>query len=184
VELAGGCRYDLEQSRKLLEEAGLGDGFEFELLSSTAVMPTSPLVAAILQSDLARIGVRANIADVAPSDYYERHTTGKYEVALHQFRGANRDPNSLFLSTIPWHPQGNFSLFESAAYTGLVKEAGGVSDLEMRRSLYKEISRLILDESFVLCIAPVPALFAFGSRVRGFAWNVEGHPNFERVSLV
>ncbi|MBN1828412.1 MAG: ABC transporter substrate-binding protein [Deltaproteobacteria bacterium] len=183
TDLEGDCRFDPAESKRLLDKAGLGGGFSFELLISTEVLPASPIQAEILKADLAAIGVQAVIADVGSAEYFARHTTGKYEVALHQFRGANRDPKTLFLSTIPWYTRENFSNFTSPEYARLVEEAGRTADIERRKALYKKIGKLILDEAFVICIAPAPSLFAFGERVKGLDWNVEGHPKFERVSL-
>lgn len=184
ADVATGCKQDLEQAKRLLEQAGLGSGLEFELLISTAVLPASPLQAQVWQADLAEIGVTARIADVESAEYFDRHMNGKYEVALHQFRGANRDPDSLFLSVIPWYTKNNFSKFESPEYTRLVEEAGSTADVEKRKALYKDLSELILDEAFVLCIAPAPSLFGFQNRVQGLGWNVEGLPKYENVSLV
>ena len=182
-DLAAGCRYDLKESSRLLKEAGLGDGFSFELLISESVLPASPTQAEILRDDLAKIGVEAKIVNVESAEYFQRHTTGKYEAALHQFRGANRDPHSLFLSTIPWFARKNFSNFQSDHYARLIDEAGKTSRVEKRRSLYKEIGRVIAAEAFVLCIGPAPSLFAFRERVKGLDWSVEGHPLFEQVTL-
>lgn len=184
AEVAAGCQYDLEKGRSLLEEAGYGDGLEFEILASTAVLPASGLQAQVWQADLAEMGVTAHIADVEAADYFERHMNGKFEVAMHQFRGANRDPDSLFLSVFPWYTKDNFSGYESPEYTRLVGEAGSTVEVEKRKELYKELGQLIVDEAFVLCIGPAMSLYGFQDRVQGLSWNVEGFPVFEHIVLV
>lgn len=183
ADMAGGCKQDLEQAKRLLEQAGLGSGFEFELLVSADILPASLLQAQVWQADLAQIGVKARIVDAESADYYDRHMNGKYEVALHQFRGANRDPDSLFLSVLVWFTKNNLSKFESPEYTHLVEEAGSTADVAKRKMLYKDLSKLILDEAFALCIAPAPSLWGFRNRVQGLEWNVEGLPKYENVSL-
>lgn len=181
--VAARCEYDLEAAGRLLDEAGLGSGFEFELLVSTAVLPASPLQAQIWQADLSQIGVTANIVDVESADYFQRTGDRNYQVAVHQFRGANRDPDTLFLSVIPWYPTGNFSQFESDEYARLIEEAGTTADVDLRRKLYSELGELIVDEAFVFPLAPAPSLFGVNDRVKGLSWNVEGFPKYENVSL-
>lgn len=68
---------DVEKAKALLAEAGYPNGFEVELLTSNA--GPRPAEAEKIQSDLAKIGIKANIVIVQGSQLYT-----KYRVQGHQ----------------------------------------------------------------------------------------------------
>ncbi len=94
---------------RLFQQAGLGSGFEFELLASTPTRAEDLARAQVFQSDLAQVGVSARIQDVESADYRERTWGDKYQVAIHGFGRANRDPDTLFRVARAWWPQNNFA---------------------------------------------------------------------------
>lgn len=69
-----GYAYDVEGAKKLLADAGLGDGFETELY----VMNTdpNPRIAQAIQQDLAAIGIKANIQSLAQANVIEAGGAG------------------------------------------------------------------------------------------------------------
>jgi peptide/nickel transport system substrate-binding protein len=79
-----GYREDLDKSKKLLAEAGLSNGFEFALQYGTgAVTGTSfQVLAQKLQSDLARVGIVANLAPLDMVTFRTQYTTFKATSAL------------------------------------------------------------------------------------------------------
>ena len=82
-----------------------------------------------------------------------------------------------------WWPKNNFAGYEAPEYGRLVNEAGGTLDAEKRRTLYKDLASLIVDEAFMITVSP--AIWLFGSRqqVQGLTYNVEGLPVYERISV-
>jgi peptide/nickel transport system substrate-binding protein len=183
ADVAARCKFDLEESRRLLQQAGVGSGFEFELLASTSTFPDSVSRAQLYQADLAQLGIRAQIRDVEAADYRERTWGDNYQVAIHAFGRANRDPDTLFRVARAWWPKNNFAGYESPEYTRLVNESGSTLDPEKRRALYKELATLIVDEAFMITVSPANWLFGSRQQVQGLAYNVEGLPVYEQVSL-
>ncbi len=182
ADVAARCKFDLAEAKKLLEQAGVGN-LEFELLVSTTTFPDSPSRGQIYQADLAQIGVKANIRDVEAADYRERTWGDKYQVAIHAYGRANRDPDTLFRVARAWWPKNNFAGYESAEYTRLVNEAGGTLDTEKRRALYKELSTLIVDEAFMITVTPNTTLYGSRPTVQGLTYNVEGLAVYENVTV-
>ena len=180
---SGGCKYDLAAAKQALEKAGLASGLEFELLVSTTTWSDTVPRAQIWQSDLAQIGVKARIVDAEAADYRERTWGDKYEVAMHSFGRANKDPDTLFRGARSWYIKNNFSGFESEEYTRLVNSAGSTVDTEKRRAIYKELSKYILDQMFCLTISPYYYFWGARSRVQGLTFHSEGTPIYENVSL-
>ncbi|MFV0306333.1 MAG: ABC transporter substrate-binding protein [Desertimonas sp.] len=61
--------YDPDRARALLDEAGLGDGFEMELIAST--IPAHQSLAAAVQAQLADVGITVTVRSLAPADVNE-----------------------------------------------------------------------------------------------------------------
>lgn len=64
--------HDLERARELLEEAGMPDGFEFDLYSPGGGIPFLDRSAELVQQQLKKVGIIANIKRVTdiPTEYY------------------------------------------------------------------------------------------------------------------
>ena len=79
-----GYREDLDRAKKLLAEAGLPNGFEFDLQYGTgAITGTSfAVLAQKLQSDLARVGIMAKLAPLDMVTFRTNYTTFKAMSAL------------------------------------------------------------------------------------------------------
>ncbi|HEV8308352.1 MAG TPA: ABC transporter substrate-binding protein [Methylomirabilota bacterium] len=179
------CEFNLTRAKQLLAEAGHPNGFEATLHISTATFPLTRQLAQILQSDLAKIGVRLAIRDVEPAEYREV-TWGerqKFAIVLHQFGRANRDPDSLFKGAGAWYAEKGMTLYTSPEYRQLIDEAGGTTDAGKRRQLYGRLARLIADEAFTLPLAPNITLYGHQAYVQGPRLDVEGRVSLEGAWL-
>ena len=183
ADVAARCKYDLEEARRLLQQAGVGSGLEVELLASAQTWSDSLPRAQIFQSDLAQIGVRAQIRDAEAADYRERTWGDKYQVATHAYGRANRDPDTLFRVARAWWPKNNFAGYESAEYTRLVDEAGSTLDTARRRALYRDLANLIIDDAFMITVSPQIYLYGSRQQVQDLTFNVEGLPVYEQVAV-
>jgi peptide/nickel transport system substrate-binding protein len=182
---AAHCEFNLERARQLVAEAGFPQGFEAVLHISTGTFPLTRQLAQILQSDLAKIGVRLTIRDVEPAKYREV-TWGekeKFAIVLHAFGRANRDPDMLFKAAGAWYAENGMPLYTSPEYRQLIDEAGSTFDLAKRRQLYGRLGRLIADEAFTLTLAPLITLYGHQAAVRGARWDVDGRVLLEAAWL-
>jgi len=180
------CAFDLAQAKQLLAEAGYPDGFASELHISTATYPESRQLAQILQADLAKIGVRLTIRDLEPADFRETYfggAKGKFAMVIHQYSRTNRDPDTLYRTTVAWNPRGGLSTFGLPEYASLVDDAGSTMDPAKRRQLYDQIAHYVADQAFVLPITPIVMLMAIGPTVQGVENNVDGMPILEKAWL-
>ncbi|HXX83243.1 MAG TPA: ABC transporter substrate-binding protein [Casimicrobiaceae bacterium] len=74
-----GFRQDLARAKELLAKAGYSDGFEFEITYGNAAVAgvTYQLLAQKIQSDLARVGIRAVLSPKDQVNLRTTYTTGK-----------------------------------------------------------------------------------------------------------
>ncbi|MGH7321196.1 MAG: ABC transporter substrate-binding protein, partial [Candidatus Rokuibacteriota bacterium] len=182
---AAHCEFNLAKAKQLLAEAGHPNGFEATLHISTATFPLTRQLAQILQSDLAKIGVRLTIRDVEPAEYREV-TWGerqKFAIVLHAFGRANRDPDTLFKAAGAWYAEKGMTLYSSPEYRQLIDEASGTLDVAQRRQLYARLGRLIADEAFTVTLAPLITLYGHQASVQGARWDVDGRVQLEGAWL-
>jgi len=79
-----GYQYDPERARALLAEAGLSDGFSFELYYGEASVAgtTYPLIAQTIKSDLAKVGITANLSPVDQATARDKYRAGELPSVL------------------------------------------------------------------------------------------------------
>ncbi|SFS16867.1 peptide/nickel transport system substrate-binding protein [Microbacterium sp. cf046] len=96
--------YDPEKAKELLAEAGYGDGFDLVMPTAAAFGPSN---FALIQQQLADVGVRVTFEELQVNDYITAIVGGKYAVAL---MGLQLDPTDWQLSQFeidknaPWNP--------------------------------------------------------------------------------
>lgn len=176
---------DLDRAAALLAEAGLADGFSFNLMTSSSLNPGLGELSQILQADLATIGVTVNIEDIESATYSERFPAGEFEVAVHTFGRANKDPATLFGGAVVWYtnPETNPTRFDSDTYRDLVDQGATTIDPDARREIYHAVTELILDESFTIPIAEQPRVWAWLPEVRDFTYTLDNMPRWHTVWL-
>jgi dipeptide transport system substrate-binding protein len=94
--------YDPEAAKKLLAEAGYPNGFETDLWAMPVQRPYNPnarRIAELMQADLAKVGVKAEIKSFEWGEYRKRAQAGEHMTAQLGWTGDNGDPDN-FLHTL------------------------------------------------------------------------------------
>ena len=94
--------YDPAAAKKLLAEAGYPNGFETDLWAMPVQRPYNPnakRIAELMQADLAKIGVKAEIKSFEWGEYRKRAQAGEHQMAQLGWTGDNGDPDN-FLHTL------------------------------------------------------------------------------------
>ena len=173
-EQAEHCKHDPEGARQLLAEAGAGGGFDVALTTSTQVAPELPKLAQIVQADLGAVGIRVRIEDVEQSIWTERSVKGDYQMMTHTYGRAHKDPTSLFGTAVVWRPTNNPTGYSSPEYARLVAEAGTTLDPQRRKELYRQVNDLVLQDNWVVPVAPNPRPWVSRGEVQGVDFNLDG----------
>jgi peptide/nickel transport system substrate-binding protein len=175
--------FNLDKAKALLAEAGVPNGFETKIHATRGAIPEVAQFAQIFQADLAKIGVKASIEEAEANQWLSLITESKFPALLgHSYGAADQDPALLF-SAHPFGTEKNASRFQSDEYKRLVTAAQAEADWDKRISLYRDVTRLIKDEAFILPLANRVETRALRRHVQGFELDPQAHPKFENVSL-
>jgi peptide/nickel transport system substrate-binding protein len=165
-ELEGKFPFDLDTAQSLLEDAGLGDGFE------TTINTTSDAgalgLAEIMQSDLAKIGVVAEINAMDGPTWAQASDKSQFDINMHNYGRNNADPTLLFKGTVAWRPEQNPSGIEDPEYLRLINEQAAVLDREQRKPLVKNLIEYLQDMSFVIPVCGNVSTYVYDTRIEGF----------------
>lgn len=166
---------NVERARALLAEAGFADGFTFDLyVTSTYDFLRTP--AEIIQSNLADIGVKANIVAEDWSIYLPKVMDGDFAVTLLGESGQS-DPDDFLYNVFYTGNGGNLSHFSDATLDALLDRGRQVSDVEERRAVYREAQELIFD------LAPHVFLF-HSAQYEAIRPNVHGFEHYPNTSYI
>lgn len=176
-------KFDLDQAKALLAQAGLGSGFEMPITYNTQRTSTVGKMIEIFQSDLAKIGVKLNIQTQENTVFQQTLNEAKFPgLFAHGHGFSNLMPVSLFLQAFPFRKE-NASKFTSPDYARLVDAMQAEGDAAKLKSLYGEMNKLLLAEAFNLEISTNPSLFVTTSKVREVGYSANGSWLLQRTSL-
>ncbi|MBI4011959.1 MAG: ABC transporter substrate-binding protein [Candidatus Rokubacteria bacterium] len=166
--------FDLDRARKLLAEAGLDKGFEVSVVT-TPVFPEFTDMALIMQADLAKIGVKMKVEEIATTQYYQRLFGGDFEMMLSFSGRAHKDPGSVWLIQPAYAPGGNMLGWKSGAYEDLLKQGASSFDREKRKAIYRKVQEILLEESFELILARRYTYYGIRKdRLHDFRYGIDG----------
>ena len=162
-EVAGVYQQDLDRARELLAEAGVPDGFEFDMAIPGGVTGQERQ-AELLQAQLAEVGIVANIVplgtDIA-TEYYLQRAADAFSAA----RPAS--PNPVGQVNDQWAEFAFVAIHNDAErpdLTDLVHQAEAAATDEERAEIMQEAMAIIVEDALEVPIAFTP---------RNVAWSNE-----------
>jgi dipeptide transport system substrate-binding protein len=145
--------YDPEAARKLLAEAGLGEGFTTDLWAMPVQRPYNPnarRMAEMIQADLAKVNVTVNIVSYEWAEYLKRSNAGEQDMILLGWTSDNADPDNilnLLLSCDGAKAGANKARWCNKDYDALMSKARTSSDVAERTRLYERAQVLFKQEA-------------------------------------
>lgn len=144
-------RYDYDPGRaaRLLDEAGhplRNDGVRFHLTMKTSNDEGTRLLAAVIQQQLARVGIAVDLRSYEAATFYSDVRSGAFQMYSLRWIGGNEQPDifSYVFSTANLSPKGaNRSHYSNPRLDSLLDDAGLSPDPDRRRMDYVEAQQIL-----------------------------------------
>ena len=146
--------FDPEAAKKLLAQAGYPNGLSTDLWAMPVQRPYNPnarRIAELMQADLAKIGVKAEIKSFEWGEYRKRMQAGEHQMGMLGWTGDNGDPDN-FLHTLLGCDSAktngsNVAKFCHKPYEDLVLKAKVVSKQSERAEIYKKAQVIFKEQA-------------------------------------
>jgi len=182
--------FDPAAAQKLLAAAGLPNGFTTDLWAMPVQRPYNPnakRIAELMQADLAKIGVKAEIKSFEWGEYRKRMQTGEHQMGMLGWTGDNGDPDN-FLHTLLGCDAAktggsNVAKFCFQPFEDLVLKAKTVTDPAARSKLYEQAQVIFKEQAPWFTIAHAVQLKPVRKEVIDFKLSPFGRHNFYGVDI-
>ncbi|WP_062219388.1 ABC transporter substrate-binding protein [Aureimonas sp. D3] len=180
--------YDPEAAKKALEAAGVKD-LSMKIWAMPVSRPYNPnasRMAELIQSDFAKVGVKAEIVTYEWGEYLERSKAKDRDGAvLLGWTGDNGDPDNFLAVLLGCDAVGgaNRAQFCNQDFEKLIQEAKTVSKQEDRAKLYEQAQVVFKEQAPWATIANSVVYVPMRSNVVGFVQSPLGDYTFDGVDL-
>ena len=184
-----GYAYDPQKARDLLKKAGLKDGFKTTIWTrptGSVLNPNPSLGAQLLQADLAKIGIQADIKVIEWGELIRRAKAGEHDLLFMGWAGDNGDPDNFLtpqFSCAAVKSGTNFARYCDKTLDNLITEGKTLSDQDKRSALYQQAQALIQQQALWLPLAHPTAYTLTRKEVQGYQVNPFGRQDFSTVSV-
>jgi peptide/nickel transport system substrate-binding protein len=198
--------HDPEQAQSLLEDAGYGDGFSFELATfqNPRTYNPSPLQAAeTVRSNLNEVGIDVEINQQPFNPFLDYTSEGRHDACFLGWMTDNADPDNFYYALL--HPQveegelsedqdwvsfdaDGFNTLDVAAWANtefmeLTEEAQTTYDQDERAELYRQAGQIAHDEAPWVFMDHAKELRGVHNRVSGFQIAPISGPLLNLISI-
>jgi dipeptide transport system substrate-binding protein len=181
--------YDPEKAKAMLAEAGVTD-LKTDLWYMPVQRPYNPdakKMAELMQSDLAKVGITAELKTFEWGEYRKRLQAGEHMMGMLGWTGDNGDPDNfmgVLLSCGSAREGGqNVAKWCNEDFTKLIDQAKAISDVEKRTALYKQAEAIFHDQAPWVPIAHSLVSVPMSKKVIGFKVHPLGTHIFEGVDI-
>ena len=178
------------EAKKLLAAAGYPNGFVTDLWAMPVQRPYNPnakRIAELMQADLAKIGVTAEIKSFEWGEYRKRMQAGEHQMGMLGWTGDNGDPDN-FLDTLLGCDAAktngsNVAKFCYQPYEEVVSKAKVVTSIAERTKLYEQAQRIFKEQAPWFTIAHAVQIKPIRKEVLDFRLSPFGRHTFYGVDM-
>ena len=182
--------YDPAAAKKLLAEAGYPNGFSTDLWAMPVQRPYNPnarRIAELMQADLEKVGIKAEIKSFEWGEYRKRMQAGEHQMGMLGWTGDNGDPDN-FLHTLLGCDAAktngsNVAKFCNPVFEDLVQKAKTLSDQKQRTDLYSRAQVVFKEQAPWFTIAHAVQLKPVRKEVIDFKLSPFGRHTFYGVDV-
>ncbi len=182
--------FNPEEAKKLLAAAGLGGGFTTDLWAIPVQRPYNPngkRIAELMQADLAKVGIKAEIVSFEWGEYRKRMQAGEHQMGMLGWTGDNGDPDN-FLHTLLGCDAANsggsnVAKFCYKPFEDLVQKAKVTTDVKERTQLYEQAQVIFKEQAPWFTIAHAVQIKPISKNVIDFKLSPFGRHSFYGVDI-
>lgn len=182
-------KFDIDQAKKLLSEAGFKDGFETELWTlpvSRPYLPNGKKLGEMVQADLAKVGIKVKLVTFDWPTYLEKSKKGEHQMIEFGWTGDNGDPDNfmnVLLGCSAVKAGSNYARWCHKEFDTLLQKAKEDSILQNRINYYQKAQVIFSEQKPWYPIAHAKQNKIISANVVGYKIDPFGHDQFESVSL-
>ncbi|WDH36265.1 ABC transporter substrate-binding protein [Pseudomonas chlororaphis] len=165
---------DLDKARALIKEAGVPEGTVFTLFTRNGGGPTNPnplLGAQMMQSDLAKIGLKIDIRVMEWGEMLKRAKNGEHDMVSAGWAGDNGDPDNFLTPNLSCEAAKNgenYARWCNKAFQSLIDQARAESEPAKRTALYEQAQDIFDKEQPWIPMAYPKMFTAMRKNVEGY----------------
>ena len=183
--------YDPVAAKKLLAEAGFPNGFTTDLWAMPVQRPYNPnakRIAELMQADLVKVGVTAEIKSFEWGEYRKRMQAGEHQMGMLGWTGDNGDPDNFMYTLLGCASAqsvsgSNIAKFCYQPYEDLVLKAKTVTNPAERTKLYQQAQVIFKEQAPWFTIAHAVQLKPVSKKVIDFKNSPFGRHSFYGVDM-
>ena len=169
---------DIEQAKKLLAEAGHGQGLEISIDCGNTNGPWQQQVCEILKQQLEPAGITLNINLMPAEQYWDIWTKTPFGFTTWTHRPLGTMVLSVGYRTgVPW----NESSFASKEFDVALDEAEALVDVEKRRAAMEKVEQILQDAAVMVQPLWQPKFFVASEKVVGMKPHPTQYHQYHRV---
>ncbi|MNS55495.1 Periplasmic dipeptide transport protein precursor [compost metagenome] len=184
-----GYPHDVEKAKALMAKAGLKEGFRTTLWtrpSGSLLNPNPSLGAQLLQSDLAEIGIQAEIRVIEWGELIRRAKAGEHDLLFMGWAGDNGDPDNFLtpqFSCAAVKSGTNFARYCNQDLDKLISAGKTTGEQGVRSKLYEQAQAQIQQQALWLPLAHPTAFALTRKDVEGYSVSPFGRQDYSKVKL-
>lgn len=184
-----GYDYNVEKAKALLAKAGYSSGFSTELWTLPVSRPYNPngkKMGELMQSDLAKIGIKVKLMTYDWPTYLAKGRKGEHQLIQLGWTTDNGDPDNflgILLSCGGIEGGANMSRWCFKPFENLISQAKLTSNIEKRTKLYAQAQEIFKTEAPWVPLAHATVYRAMAKNVSGYKISPLGTESFYPVEL-
>ncbi len=181
--------YDPAKAKQLLASAGYPNGFTTTIWvrpNGSVLNPNPKAGAELLQADLAKIGVKAEVKVVEWGELIKSAKQGQHDLLFMGWAGDNGDPDNYLSPLFSCNAVKsgiNFSRYCDPQLDKLIADGKATPDQAKRVKSYQDAQRMIHDQALWIPLAYPNAAVLTRATVSGYQVSPFGRQNFTMVSM-
>ena len=181
--------YSIETAKQLLKEAGLANGFSVQLWTlpvARSYNPSGKRMGEMMQSDLAKVGIKAQLKTFDWATYLEGVRRGDHELAQFGWNSDTTDPDTFLaglLSCSALKAGSNQARWCYKPYDKIVTKAKGLTNHAERKKLYEQAQVIFHEQVPWVPLVTAVNFRAMSKNVTGYKMSALNLDYFESVDL-